>query len=176
MRILLVTSVLLTGVFVVLFLVGLSSIGMFTYDTERDITPEELSLIPQLSRNGFSKAVINVSRDRINLISGCRRLVMITTSQQTLSIRRGLEGAMDYRPNSHDMLKNVMDVFEMKPIMVKINNMIEGTYFARLFVSQGNRVLDLDSRPSDAIAIAARSGIPVYVNMSLMEEHGEKVC
>lgn len=176
MKIFLGISILLIGVFVVAFILGISSVGMFAFDTGRELKPEDLSIIPQLSTEGFSEAVVNVTTDKINLLSGCRRLTMVTTEPQTFSIRRGLEGAMDYRPNMHDVLKNVMDVFEMKPIMVKITSMIGGTYYARLFVAQGNRILDLDSRPSDAIAMAVRTDIPIYVNISLMKEQGERVC
>lgn len=175
-RIVLGISILLIGVLAGMFLLGLSSVGMFVYDMNEELSPEDLSTIPQLSREGYSPVVINVTADKIILIGGCKKITMFTNEFQTFSIKRGLEGIMDYRPNTHDMLKNMMDVFDMRPIMVKINEMIEGTYYARIYVSQGNRILDLDSRPSDAIAIATRTNMPVYVNQSLLNELGETVC
>ena len=178
MRLSILVSVVLIGLLAIIFFIGLDTIGMigFVYDTERTLTQEELAIVPQLSTEGYSQVVVNVTGSEINLLSGCRRLTMVTTKEQVFSIRRGMGGAMDYRPNAHDMVKNVIDVFEMQPLMVKINDLIGNAYFASFFVVQRNRILDLDSRPSDAIAIAVRSNIPVYVNISLMKEHGEEVC
>jgi len=176
MKILVGIAILLIGVLVGIFLVSFSPIGMVVYEGRQVLTPEDLEKIPHLSTEGFSRVSIDVSENKIYLFSGCRRLTMVTNEFQTESIRKGLEGVLDFRPTSHDMVKNIMDTFGMKPIMVKVTDLNENTYFARLFLVQGSRVLNLDSRPSDAIAIAVRTEMPVYVNQTLMKKHGEKVC
>ncbi|UCD07827.1 MAG: bifunctional nuclease family protein [Candidatus Aenigmatarchaeota archaeon] len=176
MKILIGIAILLIGVLIGIYVAGFSPIGMVIYEGKQNLTYEELVNIPQLSIDGFSRASIDVDEDQIYLFSGCRRLSMVTNEFQTKSIKDGLEGVMGFRPTTHDIMRNVLDAFDMKPIMVKITDLRENAYFARLFVVQGRRILNLDSRPSDAIAIAVRTATPVYVNQTLMEEQGEKVC
>jgi bifunctional DNase/RNase len=60
--------------------------------------------------------------------------------------------------------------------MVKIESFSGGAYFAKLLLQQGNKILNLDSRPSDAIAIAVRTNAPVYVSKDIMTMMGENVC
>ena len=101
---------------------------------------------------------------------------MITNEFQTKSISDGLDGKLDFRPNSHDAIKNIMETFEMETLMVKITHLEQGAYFARIFLLQDTRILNLDIRPTDAIAIAARIGAPIYVSQNLLEEQGEIIC
>jgi len=67
---------------------------------------------------------------------------------------------------------------DAKVLMVKITELKDNTFFAKLFLVKGNLILSLDSRPSDAIAIAARADykVPIYVNENLLENVGEKIC
>ena len=51
-----------------------------------------------------------------------------------------------------------------------------GTYYARLFLRQGNKILNMDSRPSDAVAIAIRHNKPILVKKGLFESESEKIC
>jgi bifunctional DNase/RNase len=176
MKILVGIAILLIGMLVGIYIAGFSPIGMVIYEGKQGLTYEDLIKIPQLSIDGFSRASIDVDEDKIYLFSGCRRLTMITNGFQTKSIKDGLEGVLDFRPTSHDIMRNILDAFDMKPIMVKVTDMRENAYFSRLFLVQGTRILNLDSRPSDAIAIAVRTATPIYVNQTLMEEQGEIVC
>jgi bifunctional DNase/RNase len=175
MKILAGVAVLLMGVLIGIFIAGTSPIGMVIYEG-RTLAPEDLEKISHLSLEGFSTASIDADENHVYLFSGCRRLVMVTNEFQTDSIRMGLEGKLGFRPTTHDMIKNILDAFGLEPIMVKITHLSDNAYFARLFLVQGSRILNLDSRPSDAVAIAVRTGVPVYVNQTLMEEQGEKVC
>ena len=54
--------------------------------------------------------------------------------------------------------------------MVKVTHIKGGTYYAKLIIKQGNRILGLDSRPSDAVAIAVRAGADIFVNNRLMRD------
>jgi bifunctional DNase/RNase len=60
--------------------------------------------------------------------------------------------------------------------MVKIVEIRNNTFIGRLILQQGNKVVSLDSRPSDGIAIAVRTGSPVYIKESLMKEQGKYIC
>ncbi len=70
------------------------------------------------------------------------------------------------RPMTHDLLKNVIDAMGAKVVKVIINDIDQNTFFARLFLvppGGGETVIEVDSRPSDAIALALRMGAPILV-------------
>lgn len=176
MKVAIAIAILIMGMLFGFFIVGFTPAGMMVYQSKDKLDPDDLAMVPYLDTEGFSEVAVDVDENRIYLYSGCRRLVMITNEFQTESIKDGLEGKMDFRPNSHDAIKSIMETFEMETLMVKITHLEEGAYFARIFLLQDTRILNLDIRPTDAIAIAARTGAPVYVNQELMEEQGEIIC
>jgi hypothetical protein len=73
-----------------------------------------------------------------------------------------------FRPMTHDLIVDILEGFEIKPVMVKITKMESETYFAELTMKQGNRLLIVDIRPSDAIAISVRTNTPIYANEKLV--------
>ncbi|MBL7160861.1 MAG: bifunctional nuclease family protein [Candidatus Aenigmarchaeota archaeon] len=129
-----------------------------------------------ISLDGFEQTEVTVSPGVIHLISNCRELAIVTTELQTHSINNGFEEKVDFRPDSHDLFRDVTENFGISVRLVKVEKLKDSTYYARLYVQQGNRLLGLDSKPSDAIAVAARFGAPVYVKTVIMETSGEEVC
>ncbi len=69
------------------------------------------------------------------------------------------------RPMTHDLLKNTIDALGAKVIKVLVNDINQNTFFARIFLEflDGGDKIDLDARPSDAIALALRTGAPIFV-------------
>ncbi|MBI5675338.1 MAG: bifunctional nuclease family protein [Nitrospirae bacterium] len=70
------------------------------------------------------------------------------------------------RPMTHDLIKNVVSELKMKITKIVITDIIENTYYAGIYVDQGEEEIVIDSRPSDAIAVAIRVNAPIFV-----EEH-----
>lgn len=70
------------------------------------------------------------------------------------------------RPMTHDLIKNVVRELKMKITKVVISDIIDNTYYAGIYVDQGGKEISIDSRPSDAIAVALRVNAPIFV-----EEH-----
>jgi uncharacterized protein len=70
------------------------------------------------------------------------------------------------RPMTHDLIKNVVSELKMKITKVVISDIIDNTYYAGIYVEQGGEEIPIDSRPSDAIAVAIRVNAPIFV-----EEH-----
>lgn len=68
------------------------------------------------------------------------------------------------RPLSHDLFKNVLDEIGMEVLKIHVTELVEGTFYARIFLKLAERCFDVDSRPSDAIAIALRYNAPVFVH------------
>jgi bifunctional DNase/RNase len=96
------------------------------------------------------------------------------------AIALALEGIRTQRPMTHDLLKSVLGALEAQLQRVEIHSLIEGTFYARLRLDRagigadggGERepeVLEVDSRPSDAIALALRTGSPIWIARSVLD-------
>jgi uncharacterized protein len=79
------------------------------------------------------------------------------------SISLALEGIFTARPMTHDLIKNVLDTLDAKIISIVITDLKENTYFSKAHLSYQNSEVTIDSRPSDAIALALRSDAPIFV-------------
>ncbi len=140
-------------------------------------TPSEKGAEPVLpSLEDYMEVEITTEPGTIYLTSGCTEISMVTDMRQTESIQQGLEGRLGYRPLTHDIVWDIVDGFDIKLSSVRIVRMQDSTYFAQLILTRGNLLLTLDSRPSDAIAVAVRTGSPIYVKNDLMVDYGKWVC
>jgi bifunctional DNase/RNase len=81
-----------------------------------------------------------------------------------------MEGVTTPRPMTHDLLKNLITQIEGDVLRVVINNFKENTFYAEIHLRVANRELLVDSRPSDAIALALRLHAPVFVEESVLEK------
>lgn len=86
------------------------------------------------------------------------------------SIAMELEGMSAPRPQTHDLLKRVLDLLDARLERVVITDLREDTYFAVLVLRSGSRRWEVDSRPSDAVALALRCRSPIYVSRVLQEK------
>ena len=76
------------------------------------------------------------------------------------------------RPMTHDLMKNVLDMLECRLESVHVVDLREGTFFGVLNVATEGRLIAIDARPSDAIALALRCNAPVFVEEKVMDEAG----
>jgi uncharacterized protein len=76
------------------------------------------------------------------------------------------------RPLTHDLLKAVIEQLGGKLTQVVINELADETFFAKLIVDANGRHVEVDARPSDAIAIAIRAKVPIYVEDSVFDQAG----
>lgn len=81
-----------------------------------------------------------------------------------------LEGMNSPRPFTHDLLKTILDHFDGSILRVVINDLQESTYFARIVLLRGEQELEIDARPSDAVAMALRFKAPIFVTENVMME------
>ena len=81
-----------------------------------------------------------------------------------------MEGVTTPRPMTHDLLRNVIRQIEGDVVRVVINNLEENTFYAQIHLRIANRELTIDSRPSDAIALALRTQAPLFVEESVLEK------
>ena len=99
-------------------------------------------------------------------------LPIVIGISEAQSITMALNGIDPERPLSHDLFKSIMDNFQASVVKVIVSKYENGTFFADLYLNTNDGTLILDSRPSDAIALAIRYKAPIYVNQEIMEEAG----
>ena len=88
---------------------------------------------------------------------------------EAVSIAYAQEGILHDRPQTHDLLLNIVEALDGTINEVNISNIEENTYFADIILHTINGTVTLSARPSDAIALALRSNIPVTVNQDVFE-------
>jgi bifunctional DNase/RNase len=76
------------------------------------------------------------------------------------------------RPLTHDLMKNVLEYLECGVVRIEVHDIVEGTFIARLILNYNGSEIDIDSRPSDAIALALRFGAPIFVEEKVMNDAG----
>lgn len=139
-----------------------------------------LATTTQLSLEGFTEVKIEAEvvgdYGVVTLTSNCYQITAITEPSQARSIKNGLVGKIEFRPTTHDIMKTIFDEVGIKVLMVKVYDVKNNTFLGKLFLQYDNNVLDLDSRPSDATAIAVRYGAPVYVKNELLKTYGKYIC
>lgn len=90
---------------------------------------------------------------------------------EATSILMEIQGIKPSRPLTHDLLKSVTESLGARPDKVVINDLKDGTFFAQIHVIKDtNEVLIVDSRPSDAIALAVRTKSPIFVTEKVIEK------
>ena len=81
-----------------------------------------------------------------------------------------LESVATPRPMTHDLLRETISQLEARVTRIVINDLKDSTFFAQIRLVTGTRTLELDARPSDAIALALRTEAPIFVAQSVLEQ------
>lgn len=84
------------------------------------------------------------------------------------AITRGLEDRVTLRPMTHDLMKQILDTFQVSLNRVVIHELKGNTYYANLYLNVDGEEVVVDSRPSDAIALAVRIRAPIYVTEAVI--------
>ena len=101
-----------------------------------------------------------------------RKLPIVIGGSEAQSIAIELENMRPSRPLTHDLMKNTLSAFGMEVTEVLIHKMVEGIFYAQLTVTDGIREENIDSRSSDAVAVAVRFGCPIRCSQQVMDEAG----
>ena len=72
------------------------------------------------------------------------------------------------RPLTHDLIRNFAEALRVKVTRIVITQILDNTYYALIYVTDGKRELPVDSRPSDAVAVALRTNAPIYVEEEVL--------
>jgi bifunctional DNase/RNase len=103
---------------------------------------------------------------------GKRRLPIVIGSFEAQAIAVALERMVPNRPLTHDLFKNAFDTFEIQLKEVIISNLLDGIFYARLVCMKNGELFEIDSRTSDAIAMAVRFECPIFTYDFILEAAG----
>jgi uncharacterized protein len=102
-----------------------------------------------------------------------KQLRIIIGASEAQSIAFALENIKPPRPLTHDVFKNFCDAFSIKIIEVYITQLVDNVFYAKLICSDEHKLIDIDSRTSDAIAMALRFGCPIFTNELVLKTANE---
>lgn len=105
-------------------------------------------------------------------VNGLRRLPIVIGGFEAQAIAVALEKMHPSRPLTHDLMKNFMNAFNVDLHEIVINDLQEGIFYSRLVCSNERETIEIDSRTSDAIALAVRFGCPIYTYEHILESAG----
>lgn len=105
-------------------------------------------------------------------VNGLRRLPIVIGGFEAQAIAVALENMHPSRPLTHDLMKNFMTAFGVQLQEVYICDLQEGIFYSKLVCFTANDTIEIDSRTSDAIALAVRFGCPIYVYSNILEQAG----
>lgn len=103
---------------------------------------------------------------------GARRLPIVIGEFEAQAIAVAMEGMAPSRPMTHDLFKNTLTGFNIEIKEVIINNLVDGIFYANLICILDGKQTEIDSRTSDALALAVRFGCPIYTFEFILEQAG----
>jgi len=105
-------------------------------------------------------------------VNGLRRLPIVIGGFEAQAIAVALEKMNPSRPLTHDLMKNFLNAFAIDLHEIIICDLQEGIFYSKLVCSSENDTIEIDSRTSDALALAVRFGCPIYTYENILESAG----
>ena len=125
-------------------------------------------------RMDLAQIVISETRDQQLIVlrerNGNRNLPIVIGLTEALAIDRRVKGVQLQRPLTHDLLSSVIEHLNGELEKIVINDLQDHTFFARLVIRQQGELIEVDSRPSDAIALGIAGEVPIYVEEHVLRE------
>ncbi len=124
----------------------------------------------------LSKIIINEASDQQVIVlkerGGQRSFPIVIGIVEIFAIDRRLKGIHPPRPMTHDLLDGVIKSLGARIERIVVNDLRSHTFFARIILSLNGKTVEVDSRPSDAIALGVASGTPIFVSEEVFEKLG----
>ncbi len=114
----------------------------------------------------YNNAYIVILRDEEN----AEMLPIWVGKSEASAISFALENVAAPRPMTHDLMKSILDAVEAKVISVVVTDLNDNTYFAKVHLSYEDSEYSVDSRPSDAIALALRTNAPIFASENVLRK------
>ena len=108
----------------------------------------------------------------LKTMEGNRFLPIWIGHPEAAAILIRMQGTQLPRPMTHDLLMSVIDTFDGEVTRITVTELKESTFYARLTLMKDGSEVDIDSRPSDALALAVRTDAPIFASTDLLDENG----
>ena len=122
----------------------------------------------------LSKIIINEAVDQqiivLKELGGDRSFPIVIGMTEAMAIERRLKGIELPRPMTHDLLASVIEQMDGTIKKVVVSDLANGTFYALLHIDDDGNELEIDSRPSDAIALSAGTDVPVFVDEEIFQK------
>lgn len=101
---------------------------------------------------------------------GSRSFPIVIGLTEACAIERRLKGCEVARPQTHDLLAHIIEALGASIVRVEIHDLKDGAFFSNIYLKQGDRTIEIDARPSDAIALGVANNAPIYVEEAVLAE------
>jgi len=122
----------------------------------------------------LSRIIINETSEQQMIVlkehNGQRSIPIIIGIVEVFAIDRRLKGLKSPRPMTHDLLENIIKKLGAKIEKIVITDLCNHTFYAKIHMSRNGKIIKIDSRPSDAIALGVASDAPIYVADHVFEK------
>jgi bifunctional DNase/RNase len=108
------------------------------------------------------------------LTEGRRRLPILIGPFEAQAISLPIDGARPERPMTHDLIKSIIEKLGADVERVVVDDLWNTIYYAKVYLRMGEEEIEIDARPSDAIAVAVRFEAPIFVAEGILETAGEE--
>lgn len=125
-------------------------------------------------RMDLSRIVIQDTSDQQIIFlrerGGAREFPIVIGDSEACAIDRRLKGYKRARPMTHDLMSDIIEALHGELEKIVINDLKNHTFYAKLVIRSGGEIVEVDSRPSDAIALGVASETPIFVNEHVLRE------
>ncbi len=129
-----------------------------------------------LDLDSYVEIEVLLTPGRVILADNCTVIAVDVTLEKSRNIARALSREYLIRPTGHDIIEEVINNFGIEIERTTIDKIGEGVFYGHLVLSDEENILNLDVRPSDALAVSLRYDSPVYVHKDIFEELGQDIC
>ena len=130
----------------------------------------------KLDLSNYKKVNMIVTSGRVILSTECSKLSITTTAEKTERLTKSVEVEYGVRPEEYDLIEEILDVFDIKVEYMAIDGLVDDVFYSHIVFSDGESILNLDAKPSDALAITSRFKAPIYVREDMIANYAETTC
>ncbi len=134
------------------------------------------SYVENQSEEYVKADILRVVDNTIIIGHGCKAIVAETSPERARNILLGMEDVIPERPTTHDTIVQILKSFNITLEKVVLERFDGSYYYAFGYFRNKGKMLKLDLMPSDGIAIAVRTGSPIYINKTMLDEIGKNIC
>jgi bifunctional DNase/RNase len=118
----------------------------------------------------FIREMTDMQIIELTEVDGERTFPIVIGLPEAFAIERRLKGIEIPRPQTHDLLASVIDHLGGALKEIVVNDLVDGTFYAKLIIDQEGEEIEVDSRPSDAIALGVAENVPIYVAEQVLDQ------